>query len=51
MPRGHEHYALWSLSILYTCTLVFHSIFLGKRAIIIAPKRGTAIFFPITILF
>ena len=31
--------------------MVFHCIFLGKKAIIIISKHGTRIFFPITILF
>ena len=31
--------------------MVFHCIFLGKRAIIITSKHGTRIFFPVTILF
>ena len=31
--------------------MVFHCIFLGKKAIIITSKHGTRIFFPITILF
>ena len=31
--------------------MVFHCIFLGKKAIIITSKQGTRIFFPITILF
>ena len=31
--------------------MVFHYIFLGKRAIIITSKHGTRILFPITILF
>ena len=31
--------------------MVFHCVFLGKRAIIITSKHGTRIFFPVTILF
>ena len=31
--------------------MVFHCIFLGKKAIIITSKHGTRIFFPIRILF
>ena len=31
--------------------MVFHCIFLGKKAIFITSKHGTRIFFPITILF
>ena len=31
--------------------MVFHCIFLGKKAIIITSKQGTTIFFPNTILF
>ena len=31
--------------------MVFHCIFLGKKAIIITSKNGKTIFFPITLLF
>ena len=31
--------------------MVFHCIFLEKKAIIITSKHGTGIFFPIAILF
>ena len=46
--QGDEHDPLYSFSIR---NMVFHYIFLGKKAIIITSKHCTTIFFPITILF
>ena len=46
MPRGNGLDPLYSLSIV---NIVFHGIFLGKKAIVTS-KHGTTIFFPITIL-
>ena len=49
MHRGeYEEDPLYLLSIR---NMVFHCIFLGKKAIIITSLHGTTIFFPITILF
>ena len=43
MARGQEHDLLYSLILE---KLVFHCLFLEKKAIIITSKHGTAIFFP-----
>ena len=48
MPRGHKHDPLYSFSIR---NMVFHYIFLGKKAMIITFKHCTTIFFAVTILF
>ena len=48
IPRGHEHDPVSRLVLVFV--MVFHCLFLGKKAIIITSKHGATIFFPITIL-